>query len=402
MIRIIICGAGGKVGQVLAAAAKSTDGVCVVAGVDKFADAAVADFPVYRAISDVDIRADVIIDFSRPEALDANIAYADKNGLKLVIATTGFSEEEVARIHDASNRVPIFFSANMSLGVNLQIELSKKAAAFLGEDYDIEIVEKHHNQKVDAPSGTALAIADGINSMFIEPKDYVYGRYTKTQRRGREIGLHAVRGGTVTGEHTVMFIGTDEVFEINHIAQSKSIFATGALRAAMFMAEKQAGLYDMNDILMQCAITNIYEDDDQAMITLLNLPCSPKMAADVFSDIASRDIKIDIIGQSCPRGDCVDLSFSMAQADIDACASLLQKYVDGHTTIVTKAALSKLTVEGAGMQRQSGVASKLFGALAKANICISIITTSNTNISFCVDAAKARDAVRIISEEFGL
>ena len=275
MIKIIICGAGGKVGQVLAASAKSTDGVCVVAGVDKFADPDGAEFPVYRSIGDVDIDADVIIDFSRPEALGDNLAYAEKNGLKLVIATTGFSDDEIARIHDAANRVPVFFSANMSLGVNLQIELSKKAAAFLGEDYDIEIIEKHHNQKVDAPSGTALAIASGINSMFIEPKDYVYGRHTKTERRGREIGLHAVRGGTITGEHTVMFIGTDEIFEINHIAQSKSIFATGALRAAMFMAEKPAGLYDMNDIIMQCAITNIYEDDDQAMITLSHLPGSP-------------------------------------------------------------------------------------------------------------------------------
>ena len=228
-------------GQVLAAAADQSEGIEVVAGVDKFADESCFAFPVYKQIADVIEKADVIIDFSRPEALDDNITYAGQHGLCLVIATTGFSDDEIMRIHSAAQHIPVFFSANMSLGVNLQIELAKKTAAFFGEDYDIEIVEKHHNQKVDAPSGTALAIADGINSVFIEPKSYQHGRHTKTEKRGREIGLHAVRGGTVVGEHTVMFIGTDEIVEINHIAQSKRIFAMGALRAAKFLSSKPAG-----------------------------------------------------------------------------------------------------------------------------------------------------------------
>ena len=389
-------------GHVLAGAAEKTEDVCVVAGVDKFAESSGFAFPVYRHISDVTESADVIIDFSRPEALDDNVAYAAANGMGLVIATTGFSDDEVKRIKSAAQRIPVFFSANMSLGVNLQIDLAKKAAAFFGEDYDIEIVEKHHNQKVDAPSGTALAIADGINSMFIEPKSYQHGRHTKTEKRGREIGLHAVRGGTIVGEHTVMFIGADEVVEINHIAQSKKIFAMGALRAAKFLAEKPAGLYDMNDIIMQCAITNVYKHDEQAMVTLTSLPARPDVIAHVFADIADRDIKLDIINQSSPHGEIVDLSFSMARADMDTCVALLQKYTNDSTCIITNNALSKLTVEGAGMQRQSGVASRLFGVLAKRGIGIYIITTSDTNISFCIDAGKAQDAVSVIAEEFSL
>ena len=402
MIRIIICGAGGKMGQVLSSAAEKTDNVEVVAGVDKFANGTRCKYPIYKEIADVAEQADVIIDFSRPEALADNIAYAEKSGLRLVIATTGFTGDEIARINDAAQRIPLFFSANMSLGVNLQIELSKKAAAFLGEDYDIEIVEKHHNQKVDAPSGTALAIADGINSVFIDNKDYQYGRHTKTEKRGREIGLHAVRGGTIVGEHTVMFIGTDEIVEVNHIAQSKSIFAMGALRAAKFLADKQAGLYDMNDIIQQCAITNIYEDDGQAMITLTNLPASPDVIARVFSDIAEMGIKLDIIGQSSPHSDTVDLSFSMTHSDVETCIAALRKYENDETAVITNSSLSKLIVEGAGMQRQSGVASRLFGALAGNGINIYIITTSDTNISFCVDTEKAKDAVSVIADEFSI
>ena len=402
MTKIIISGANGKMGQVLKAAAATTDDMCVVAGIDKFPDTIKNSFTVFPTVFDCTEKADVIIDFSRPDALADNLSFAKQNGLSIVIATTGFNDEEKKMIKEASKDIPVFFSANMSLGVNLQMQLSKKAAAFLGESYDIEIVEKHHNQKEDAPSGTALAIADCINETFSEPKEYEFGRHTTTQKRGREIGLHAVRGGTISGEHCVLFIGTDEIIEINHIAQSKQIFAYGAIRAAKFIAGKPAGLYDMNDIIADSAVSNIYKDGGQAMVTITDFDFSPAAVAKVFDVIAEKGIKLDIISQTAPHNDQICLSFSMPRSDINACVEALKPYVTGAAEIIANDTLTKLTVEGAGMQRQSGVASRLFGALAEKNISIYIITTSETEISFCVDTNKAKDAISVVSEAFCL
>lgn len=401
MINVILNGANGKMGQAVCALISKTDDMRVVSGVDKVPDCIQNSFPVYMLIERCP-SADMIIDFSRPDALTANLSFAVKQKLPIVIATTGFSAEEKRRIAEASKSIPVFLSANMSLGVNLQMELSKTAAAFLGEGYDIEIVEKHHNQKVDAPSGTALAIADYINEVFTDNKAYVYGRHTKTDRRGREIGIHAVRGGTLSGEHSVMFIGTDEVIEINHIAQTRQIFAIGAIRAARFLADKPAGLYNMNDLIHESAVTNIYQDDAQAVVTLADLPFSPKAIAEIFSDIAQKSIKLDIISQTSPDKGRASLSFSLPLSDIDKCVEVLNCHITKETRIITETALSKLTIEGEGMQRQSGVASRLFAALAKRDIEIHIITTSETKISFCVDSEKARDAVAAVSEEFCL
>jgi 4-hydroxy-tetrahydrodipicolinate reductase len=249
MINIIINGVNGKMGQVLALAASKTDDIRVAAGIDKVPDCVQNSFPVYMALNDCREQADILIDFSRPDALLDNLLFAEEHKISVVIATTGFNEEEKKRINEASKCIPIFMAANMSLGVNLQMELAKNAAAFLGEAYDIEIIEKHHNQKVDSPSGTALAIADSINEAFTYPKDYVYGRHSKTERRGREIGIHAIRGGTLSGEHSVMFIGTDEVIEINHTALSRDVFGIGALKAAKYLYNKGPGLYGMNNII---------------------------------------------------------------------------------------------------------------------------------------------------------
>ncbi len=401
MTNVILNGANGKMGQAVAALISESNDMRVIAGVDKAPDCIQNEFPVY---CDMDrcSGADMIIDFSRPDALETNLAFAAERKLPIVIATTGFSAEEKQRISEASKIIPVFFAANMSLGVNLQMELSKSAAAFLGEGYDIEIVEKHHNQKVDAPSGTALAIADYINEAFTDKKAYVYGRHTKTEKRGREIGIHAVRGGTLSGEHSVMFIGTDEVIEINHSAQTRQIFALGALRAARFLSGKPAGLYNMNDIINECAVTNIYQDDGQAMITLADMPFSPCAIAGIFGDIARMNIRLDIISQTTPHDGKVSLSFSMPLSDIDGCTEVIKKHVNDGTKIITDTALSKLTIEGAGMQRQSGVAAALFSALADKDIGIHIITTSETKISFCVDSAKAHDAVAAVSEAFCL
>jgi 4-hydroxy-tetrahydrodipicolinate reductase len=250
MIKIVICGANGKMGQHVASAAAKSTNICVTCGVDLYPDTVKNDFPVYKYIEECDAPFDVIIDFSLPEALESNLAFAIKRKAAIVIATTGFTDDDKAKINEAATKTPVFFAANMSLGVNLQMALAKTAAAFLGEAYDIEIIEKHHNQKVDAPSGTALAIAEHINTAFDEQKEFVYGRHSKSEKRGREIGIHGVRGGTIVGEHTVLFAGTDEIIEIKHTAQSKQLFAHGALKAAEFLVGRPAGLYGMNDMLI--------------------------------------------------------------------------------------------------------------------------------------------------------
>ena len=249
MTKVLIVGANGRMGQVLSDAVKNTHGMQVACGVDVFTDAFKNEFPVFKTIKDCTEKTDVIIDFSKPEALKNNLTYAVEKGVPIVIATTGLSKEHKSMIDKAAQSVAVFYTANMSLGVSLQMELAKKAAEFLGEDYDIEIVEKHHNQKVDSPSGTALAIADKINEAYAEKKEYVYGRHSNNDKRSREIGIHAVRGGTIVGEHTVIFAGTDEIIEIRHCAQSRQIFAYGAIKAANFVVSQPVGLYSMSDML---------------------------------------------------------------------------------------------------------------------------------------------------------
>jgi 4-hydroxy-tetrahydrodipicolinate reductase len=192
----------------------------------------------------------VIIDFSNPDALESIVEYAVNNKIPLVMATTGLSSDQKSALKAASTKIPVFFSANMSLGVNLLIDLVKKAAKVLKDNFDIEIIEKHNNQKLDAPSGTALAIADAINTVFEQRQEYIFDRHSRRKKRSKnEIGIHAVRGGTIVGEHQVIFSGNDEIIEINHIAMSKKIFAEGALKAASFIHQKAPGIYGMNDLV---------------------------------------------------------------------------------------------------------------------------------------------------------
>ena len=222
----------------------------IAAGVDLFADSAAA-FPAYTNIADVQEEADVIIDFSHPSLLTPILSYAaQKGGIPAVLCTTGYSAEQVEALKTAAQTLPVFYSRNMSLGINLLIELSKKAAKVLGDQFDIEIIEKHHNQKIDAPSGTALMLADAIASVRDGETQYVYDRHAQRKKREKsEIGLHAVRGGTIVGEHEVVFAGNHEVITLSHSAQSKELFATGAVNAAVYMCGKGPGLYGMSDMI---------------------------------------------------------------------------------------------------------------------------------------------------------
>lgn len=208
------------------------------------------EFPVYRTIAEVGEHIDVVVDFSHPTALPDILTYCKEHSTPAVLCTTGYSAEEVERVKEAAKTLPIFYSRNMSLGVNLLVEFAKKAEAILGADFDVEIVEMHHNQKIDAPSGTALMLADAINEVRENEMKYTYDRHSQRKKREKsEIGLHSVRGGTIVGEHQVIFSGSHEVLTLSHSAQSKELFAAGAVNAAVFMKDKSAGLYDMSDLV---------------------------------------------------------------------------------------------------------------------------------------------------------
>lgn len=251
MIKILMSGCNGKMGQVISRLSAEDDKLQIAAGYD-IKDSIKNPYPVFTDIGKCNVPIDVIIDFSNSAAFETVLEFASSRRIPLIMATTGLSQTQIKNLKAASKQIPIFFSANMSLGVNLLIDLVKKAAKLLESNFDIEIVEKHHNQKLDAPSGTALAIADAINSVLQEKQEYVYDRHSRRKKRSKqEIGIHAVRGGTIVGDHSVIFAGNDEIIEVNHIAMSKEIFGVGALRAAKFMYGKKPGLYSMNDLIAQ-------------------------------------------------------------------------------------------------------------------------------------------------------
>lgn len=250
MVRIIMHGCNGKMGQVITGLVADDPNAQIVAGID-IADNRDNGYPVFTDIKKCDVAADVIVDFAATAAVDALLDYSVEKQIPVVLCTTGLSDEQLARVKESSKKVAILKSANMSLGINTLMKLLKDAAnVFAPAGYDIEIVEKHHNQKVDAPSGTAIALADSINEARGGEYEYVYDRsQVRKKRDKKEIGISAVRGGTIVGEHEVIFAGIDEVIEFKHTAYSKSVFAKGAVEAAKFLAGKPAGMYDMADVI---------------------------------------------------------------------------------------------------------------------------------------------------------
>ncbi len=249
MTKIIMNGCNGRMGQFIIKTVADTENCEIVCGID-INDTIQNDFPVYKSLNEFSGKADVLIDFSHPSTLTSVLEYAKATNTPVIICTTGLSAVQKAEIGAASKHVAVFFSANMSLGVNVIIDLAKKATKVLEDNFDIEIIEKHHNQKLDAPSGTALAIADAISETLTAEAQYVYDRHSVRKKRDKnEIGIHSLRGGTIVGEHSVIYAGKDEIIEIKHIATSREVFATGAVKAAKFLAGKPAGFYDMNDLL---------------------------------------------------------------------------------------------------------------------------------------------------------
>ncbi len=247
-MKVLINGCNGKMGQEVANEIKNMQDMDVICGVDRF-DTGDNTFPVFTNVSDIDIIPDVIIDFSIPEATLKILEFANKNHIPIVIATTGFSDNEIKKIEKYSETLPIFKSANMSYEINLMAKLVSQVATKL-ENADIEIIETHHNRKIDSPSGTALLLADSINNVLNNEMEYEYNRHSKREKRSKkEIGIHSIRGGTEVGKHTVIFFGNNESFEITHNCTSRSVFARGAIKAAQYIEHKENGLYSMNNMI---------------------------------------------------------------------------------------------------------------------------------------------------------
>ena len=250
MIKVLMHGCNGKMGQMITGLIRDDEQVEIAAGVDAYTGLP-NDYPVFENIEACDVDVDVAIDFSNAGAADRLLDFCVEKQVPVVLCTTGLSEEQLKRVREVSGKVAVLKSANMSMGINLLLKMLKDAAKVLAPaGYDIELVERHHNQKVDSPSGTALALADSINEALDHEYTYIYDRsQVRKKREQKEIGISAVRGGTIVGEHEVIFAGPDEVIEFRHTAYSRSVFGKGAVEAAKFLAGKEAGMYDMSDVI---------------------------------------------------------------------------------------------------------------------------------------------------------
>ena len=250
MIKMIMHGCNGRMGHVIVDLCKGDQDIQVVAGIDAFGESSY-DFPVFKSLSECNVDADVIVDFSNASAVDGLLDFCTAKGIPVVLCSTGLSAEQLDKVKEASAKVAVLKSANMSVGINVLIKVLKEVSPlFAAAGFDIEIVEKHHNQKLDAPSGTAIALADSINESLDNEYEYVNDRSTRREKRPvKEIGISAVRGGTIVGDHDVIFAGLDEVVTLSHRAYSRAIFGKGAIQAAKFLAGKSAGMYDMSDVL---------------------------------------------------------------------------------------------------------------------------------------------------------
>jgi len=250
MLNVILHGCNGRMGKTLQNIISQEPDISIIAGIDKNMGSEPVPFKLYMSPLDCETKADVVIDFSRHDAIEDLLIYCVKTKVPVVIATTGLGEREMELIWKAAEEIPVFHSANMSLGINVMSKMLKAAVPTLEDDFNIEIVEKHHNKKIDSPSGTALLLANAINETLKNKKEYIFGRHSKyDQCKITEMGIHAIRGGTIPGEHTVIFAGPDEVIEVTHRVYSRNIFAYGALKAAKFIVNKSSGLYTMEDMI---------------------------------------------------------------------------------------------------------------------------------------------------------
>lgn len=406
MINVIINGCNGKMGQVIAAMAAAQSDIRIVAGVDRYPDSFHNPFPVYPSFDECPVECDVVVDFSLPQALPSLLKWGLNKKCALVIATTGFNEREQQTIEEYSKEIPIFQAANMSIGINLMYQLIQQAAQVLGDSYDIEIIEKHHNEKVDAPSGTAYALANAINEVFLNSKHYIYGRHTKNDMRSpSDMGIHAIRGGTLVGQHAVMFAGEDEVIEIEHTAYSKQIFAVGALRAAKYMAHKGPGLYNMKNVLDERSpVTSITTQSDIILVSIRNAPARLNTIANIFKEFAGENEYLELISQISPADRMTNITFALSAKDLEKaeafCHNLAAK--DKDLVIKMDTNIIKITIEGLGLEQQPRVAATVFELINSHNIPIKASVTSNLKIDCFIDKIYEKLTMDTLIEGFGL
>ena len=394
MLRVLVNGVLGKMGRVVVENAATIEDIMLVAGVDLFAAGAQLNFPLYESLDKVDVPVDVLIDFSRADALGSILEFCVRTNTPAVLATTAYSAEDESLVKQASEKVAIFRSANMSLGINLLREIGQQAAQVLSS-FDIEIMEKHHNTKVDAPSGTAYILANAINETLISPREYVYERHSRSARRAsNEIGIHSLRGGTVVGEHEILFLGPDEEVVLKHAASSRRIYATGALKAAQYVSGKGPGFYDMQDLLLEkeSGVTGLSVDDEQA---LLSVKCLQGQGlGEVFKELGDAQINVDMISMGMGG----EVSLTIPKVDVQRALQLLQ----GKFAAQGEDNITKLTIEGQGMERQAGVAGSVFSVLGAHGAQILLITTSETKIGLCVPTQDKEKAILALREHFSL
>ena len=396
MIRLLINGILGKMGIALCRAAEESPEFEIAGGVD-ISRPYPFPYPVFSGFDAVDVPFDVIIDFSVPEALEDELAFVRSHPIPLVVGTTGLTDRHLRLLKSVSRYSPVFVSRNMSLGVNLQVSLVREAVSALGPGFDIEITEKHHRTKVDSPSGTALMLADAISDGSSVDYDYVFGRHEKNRRRtNHEIGFHSIRGGTIVGEHEVSFIGNDEIISVSHQAFSKRVFAEGALRAAAYLSSKPSGIYNMRDIVTEHTIlSNVSILADQAVIHLESDSNDPGFVSSVFTAVSDQGVLVDMISCSAPSEGPLSLGFSVPDASLSAALKAVRK-LKGISGVQMEGSLTKITAEGSGMALHKGIAARILSGLRNAEISISLITTSETKIEFCVPSSDTDAAVQTV------
>lgn len=404
MTRVIIQGCSGRMGAALTEMAAQMKELEVVAGIDAISSD--RPYPIYPSLATCELEADVLIDFSSPEALAQYGPVAKERDLALVIATTGHNDNQLTYIDTLSHTLPIFRSGNMSVGINLVQQLVKEASKVLGDQYDVEIIERHHNQKKDAPSGTALMLAQSVNDGRAEHLEYIFGRKgNDAKRQAGELGIHAIRGGTIVGDHEVSFFGKDEALSIGHNISSRQVFATGALFGARYVAGRKAGLYSMADMITErMAVTTLLAQKDQVLISLEHIPRDMALVTELYGSLAQNDVLIDMISHTGATNGFIAIAFTIGAADLEKATEVVRTFQQHHSSVSVNISegITKLTVEGPGMEFQSGVAYRVFSTMAKADIPIFAVTTSENKIAYAIYSQDVKKAIAIIKEEFAI
>ena len=397
MTRIVIVGICGQMGHALKNAVADSKEFTIAAGVDRLADAAFA-CPIYGTLDEVTEDFDVIIDFSVPTVLEDELRYVREHHKPAVICTTGLTDEHYALLRETAETVPVFNSGNMSLGVNLQLQLLRTASAALGADFDVEIVERHHRRKVDAPSGTALMLANAVNSQRENALEYKYGRDEKNRRRpDNELGFHSVRGGTIVGEHEVSFIGQDEILEITHKAFSKRVFAEGALRAAAYLTTKQNGLYDME---MMFAEQNAAEPaaepkdvtEQPAALLTVSTPAEESALLAYAGELLAKASVTAAATAYLPLTERAGFTMALQPSDLGSALEALQELQAAHETL-------DVQVQGGAVLLRTAVvtdAGTVLAQLLKVDVVPQLCVTDADKISLCVKNSEKPRAVEVL------